>query len=138
MSFALDKRLGNSSVIVADWPLCTVLLKNDRRFPWLILVPKRADIREMHALEESDRQQVLKEICAASVAMEKVYKPEKMNVAALGNMVPQLHIHVIARFTDDAAWPNPIWGVGQEEPYSAEELEQTLSKLKGELDVCLQ
>lgn len=93
---------------------------NDERFPWLILVPKREKIREMHALQTRDQCALWSEILLASTALEAATAAYKMNVGALGNLVPQLHIHVIARRQDDSAWPNPVWGFGKPVPYQNE------------------
>ena len=112
-SFALHPRLAADTVALGDWPLCRLLLMNDARFPWLILVPARPDLREIHDLPPADRATLIEEIARASAQMQQAFKADKMNVAALGNQVPQLHIHIIARFASDSAWPNPIWGQGQ-------------------------
>ena len=105
--FELHPRLAADTREVTRLSLCRVLLMNDRRFPWLILVPARADIREIHQLSAPDRATLVEEIATVAQAMETLHKADKMNVAALGNQVPQLHVHVIARFTSDPAWPNP-------------------------------
>lgn len=117
--FNLDNRLENDTAFVDDWPLCRVLLMKDRRFPWLILVPRRGGVREIYELGASDRKILMDEVCKASEVLTQLFKPEKINVGALGNMVPQLHVHVIARKIGDAAWPKPVWGVGKAESYTA-------------------
>lgn len=120
-AFALHPRLSADTAHVADLTLCAALLMNDARYPWLVLVPRRADLREIEDLSEADQHQLLREIHMASAAVRALCAPdracEKLNVAALGNMVPQLHIHVIARRQDDPAWPGPVWGVGASEAY---------------------
>lgn len=108
--FTLHERLVADSTQVGELPLCTLLLINDANYPWLVLVPRRPEIREIYQLETTDRVQLLEESCVLSEVMDAVFTPLKMNVAALGNMVPQLHLHHIARFSDDPAWPNPVWG----------------------------
>ena len=123
--FALHPKLEADTLQVLDLPLCRVRLMNDRRFPWLILVPRRPDLREMHALGSADRFQLMEEMCGTAAALERAVSAEKMNVAALGNMVPQLHVHVIARFQADTAWPGPVWCVGGPEPYAAAVAENT-------------
>jgi len=133
--FELHPRLAADTRAVARLPLCRVLLMNDRRFPWLILVPARADIREIHQLAAADRAALVEEIAQVAAAMEKLHKADKMNVAALGNQVPQLHVHVIARFTTDPAWPNPIWGRGTAEAYDPAQMETTIAAVKGALGV---
>lgn len=122
MSFALHPQLARDTATVGDLALCRVLLMNDRRFPWLILVPRQPDLREMHELDEASQQALTREINTTAQRMAWHFKADKMNVAALGNVVPQLHIHVIARHTGDAAWPSPVWGRLPVEPYPAEML----------------
>ncbi|MDP5293709.1 HIT domain-containing protein [Oceanimonas sp. CHS3-5] len=121
--FVLHERLAADSVVLGDLPLSRVLLAKDGRYPWLILVPRRADIREIHHLGEGAQQQLMRESCALSRLMESTLSPDKLNVAALGNMVPQLHLHHIARFTSDDAWPGPIWGRFDTQPYEDVEAE---------------
>jgi diadenosine tetraphosphate (Ap4A) HIT family hydrolase len=107
--FTLHLRLAADTIALGDWPLCRLLLMNDARFPWVILVPARADLREIHDLTSPERATLIEEIARVSALMQQVFKADKMNVAALGNQVPQLHIHIIARFAADPAWPNPVW-----------------------------
>jgi diadenosine tetraphosphate (Ap4A) HIT family hydrolase len=121
--FELDSRLDADTLFLADWPLCRVLRFNDRAYPWLVLVPRRKGVREIIDLDTADQRSLLGEIGRASRALRKALTPEKLNVAALGNMVPQLHVHVIARFTDDPAWPRPVWGVQAPVPLTGEEAE---------------
>ncbi len=131
--FELHSRLAADTREVMRLPLCRVLLMNDRRFPWLILVPQRPDIREIHQLAAADRATLVEEIATVAQAMETLHKADKMNVAALGNQVPQLHVHVIARFTTDLAWPNPIWGRGTAEAYDPAQMETTIAAVKSAL-----
>lgn len=119
--FALHPQLAADTFPVTDLPLCSVLLMNDRRYPWLILVPRRHEVRELFGLDAADRFQAMEEMTGVAAALEQTTSADKMNVAALGNSVPQLHIHVIARFHTDAAWPRPVWGVGEAQPYEIEE-----------------
>lgn len=128
--FALHQRLQADTLFVARLDLCQVLLMNDASFPWLILVPERADIREIHELTVSDRGLLIEEIALASRVLEALYRPNKINVGALGNQVPQLHIHVIARYRDDRAWPGPVWGAVSPQPYSETELRATAHRLE--------
>jgi len=109
-SFVLDPRLAADTVSLGDLPLCRVLLMNDRTYPWLILVPRRAGLAEIIDLQAAGRAVLTEEIAAASAALRAATGCHKLNVAALGNMVRQLHVHVIARFEGDAAWPGPVWG----------------------------
>jgi diadenosine tetraphosphate (Ap4A) HIT family hydrolase len=98
-------------------PLCDVLLMNDARYPWLILVPRRPSVSEIIDLSPDDRGRLMDEIALASTALKGAFDPDKLNVAALGNRVRQLHVHIIARFVSDVAWPGPVWGVGEAAPY---------------------
>ena len=108
--FSLDSRLHNDTFFVCDLSLCRVLLMNDRQFPWLILVPMKNDIAEIIDLTEKEQITLLKESALASKAMMNLFSPLKLNVAALGNVVRQLHVHHVARFDTDCAWPKPVWG----------------------------
>ena len=107
--FVLDPRLEESSVRVADWPLAQLRLKDDARFHWLLLIPRRAGVAELTDLDEADYGQLCAEILAATRLVQEVARPDKTNVATLGNVVPQMHVHVIARFRSDPAWPDPVW-----------------------------
>lgn len=114
-----------------DWPLCRVSLKNDKTWPWLYLVPRKMGIREIYDMTVQDQAQLIAEISRASRALQALHAPEKINVAALGNMVPQLHVHVFARFKNDPAWPKPVWAVQLDEiPYTDEEKKAEIQKLK--------
>lgn len=108
--FELDPRLRADTHLIAQWPLCCVLLMDDARYPWLILVPRIHGMRDLIDLDEPTRIQLRREMDAASMALRDVFAPDKLNVAALGNVVEQLHVHIIARYRDDAAWPAPVWG----------------------------
>lgn len=116
--FILDERLGADTHAVADLGLSRVLLMDDARFPWLILVPRVAAARELTSLPASDQARVLGEINLAARVLTQLHGPDKLNIAALGNVVAQLHVHVIARRVGDAAWPRPVWGDGTREPYA--------------------
>lgn len=109
-SWQLDARLAADTTHVGDWPLCSVLLMDDAHYPWLILVPKVPSISEIIDLPAALRLQLGNETEMAARALRAVFSPDKLNVAALGNVVNQLHVHVIARFKADAAWPAPVWG----------------------------
>lgn len=131
MAFILDHRLEESSFFIEDWDLCRVSLKNDKTWPWLYLVPRRENIREMYEMTEADQAQLIREISRAAQALDTLYHPEKINTAALGNMVPQLHIHVFARFKDDPAWPRPVWAVQRDEiSYTDSEKNGEIQKIK--------
>jgi len=127
--FELHPRLAADTFLLADWPLCRVLLMNDTRFPWLILVPRRSSLRDFDEISAGDKAVFLHEIDLASRALRSATSAEKLNVAALGNMVPQLHVHVVARFASDAAWPAPVWGVGEAEPYAPDVAQGLMGKI---------
>jgi len=128
--FTLHERLAADTVALADWPLCRVLLMKDANYPWLILVPRRPGLKEFHDMTEADLAEATAEICRASRALQSRFAPDKINIGALGNMVPQLHIHVIARFRDDPAWPGPVWGARPAEPYESRELQERIAALR--------
>ncbi len=118
-AFALDPRLSADTHPVGDLALCSVLLMDDARFPWLILVPRRDGLSELTDLSPADAAAAFEEIRIAVRVIQALARPDKVNVAALGNVVPQLHVHVVARFRSDPAWPGPVWGVGERKPYPA-------------------
>ena len=122
--FELHPRLQADTQILGDLPLCRVLQAKDSQYPWLILVPRVAGLREIHHLLPEQQQQLMQESCAVATLMEEALGPDKINVAALGNLVPQLHLHHVARFSTDAAWPGPIWGAHPAIPYQAQDLRQ--------------
>jgi diadenosine tetraphosphate (Ap4A) HIT family hydrolase len=128
--FKLDDRLAGDSVPVLNLPLSTVRLMNERSWPWLILVPRRPGLVELIDLDAADRSRLMEEIARAGETLRTLYTPDKLNVAALGNVVPQLHIHVIARFRDDPAWPRPVWNVKpSREPYDELALSETVRRI---------
>ncbi len=116
--FALHPRLAADTAFIVDWPLCRILLMNDQRFHWLILVPRVPDASELYDLSSDDQAAAIKEASRAGASLKAWSGAVKINIAALGNMVPQLHIHVIARKVGDAAWPAPVWSAtGSSIPY---------------------
>lgn len=115
--FSLDPRLAADTHPVGDLALCSVLLMDDARFPWLILVPRRPGLSELTDLAPEEAGLAFEEIRLAVGVVQALARPDKVNVASLGNVVPQLHIHVVARFRSDPAWPGPVWGVGERKPY---------------------
>jgi diadenosine tetraphosphate (Ap4A) HIT family hydrolase len=115
--FRLHPRLAQDGFPLGRFPLCRLLLMNERRYPWFILVPERTGIGEIHHLEEADQFRLIRESCALSRTLSEVFRPDKLNVAALGNRVPQLHVHHVVRYRDDPAWPEPVWGRFAPEPY---------------------
>jgi diadenosine tetraphosphate (Ap4A) HIT family hydrolase len=133
--FLLDPRLTADTHALGDFALSRVLLMNDARFPWLILVPRQPGLRELGDLAAVDRHILLDELAHASEALQKLYSPHKLNIAALGNVVEQLHVHVIARQTRDAAWPRPVWGVGSALAYADAERNERSAALRAALDL---
>ncbi|PKL96728.1 MAG: diadenosine tetraphosphate hydrolase [Gammaproteobacteria bacterium HGW-Gammaproteobacteria-8] len=118
-NFELDPRLAADTLPLARLALCDLRLMNDQRYPWLVLVPRRPGAVEWIDLAEADQQTLWAEVRQAAVALRTMTKPDKLNVAALGNQVRQLHVHLIARSQDDDAWPDPVWGRYPALPYNA-------------------
>ncbi|WP_286806401.1 HIT domain-containing protein [Marinimicrobium sp. UBA4209] len=131
--FQLHSRLAEDTVPVGRFPLSLLLLSKDANYPWCLLVPLREDVFEIHHLGERDQQQLMRESCRLAEVMTSVFDADKMNVAALGNVVPQLHVHHIARFETDPAWPQPIWGVKPAASYSEAQLQDRLDQLRSAL-----
>lgn len=117
MAFALDPRLVADTFTLGDMALCRLLLMNDSRFPWLILVPRRDGLSELTDMTPYERRALIEEAALAADRLKILTGAKKINIGALGNIVPQLHLHVVARFEGDAAWPAPVWGSGKVEPY---------------------
>ncbi|MBV6750574.1 HIT domain-containing protein [Pseudomonas chlororaphis] len=128
--FVLDSRLQQDTLPMGDLPLCRVLLSNDANYPWFILVPRRAQISEVFQLEAADQQLLWGETTELAQLLQSTFKADKMNVAALGNVVSQLHMHVIVRRRDDAAWPAPVWGKHPARPYSDEAVAMIREQLR--------
>ena len=131
--FVLHPQLATDTFEVGRLPLSRVLLMNDARYPWLILVPERPELVELVDLVPADHAQLTDEIRRASLALRAAFRPDKLNVAALGNVVPQLHVHVIARFRTDAAWPRPVWGGPPAPPYEAAAAVRRIQDLRAAL-----
>lgn len=129
-SFSLHPKLSVDTIAIGDLPLCRVLLMNNAQFPWLVLVPRREGLRELFDLSAVDYPQVMNEVRDTARQFAALTGAHKMNVAALGNQVPQLHIHIIARFEGDAAWPQPVWNAAEKPAsYTPENLAKMLEKL---------
>jgi diadenosine tetraphosphate (Ap4A) HIT family hydrolase len=118
--FRLDARLAGDTLALGETPLCLYRLMDDARWPWVILVPKRAGLREIHDLDEADHARLWAESRAVARSMASAFGAEAMNVAKLGNVVAQLHLHHVVRHRGDPAWPGPVWGAGQRVPYGAD------------------
>lgn len=130
MTFLLHPRLEADTLALGELPLCRVLLSLDARYPWVVLVPRRGEIREIHELSREDRARLVEECAAVSEATQAALSADKMNVAALGNMVPQLHVHVVARFEGDDAWPGAIWGAHPPLSYLGEQRAERVAQLR--------
>jgi diadenosine tetraphosphate (Ap4A) HIT family hydrolase len=127
--FSLDPRLQNDTFVLGRFPLSLLLLMNDCSYPWLILVPQRPEIREIYQLDPADQHQLLRESCHLAAALAEHYHPDKLNIAALGNVVPQLHLHHVVRYRNDPAWPAPVWGKNPPVAYTAAQLQAVCDQL---------
>jgi diadenosine tetraphosphate (Ap4A) HIT family hydrolase len=131
--FLLASRLEADSLFLLDWSLSQVRLMDDARFPWLILVPRRPGLEEWTELTREDSVLLAEEIGRAGRVLALKFKPTKLNVGALGNIVRQMHVHLIARFETDAAWPGPVWGQGTRVPYGTAERDRLCTELRAHL-----
>jgi len=132
--FSLHPQLVSDSFEIADFPLCKLLLCNDSAYPWFILVPKVDDITEIYQLDWQQQLQLLNESSLLSELLMQIFDGDKMNVAALGNVVEQLHVHHVVRYKTDVSWPKPIWGQQQSSPYTDAELESLKEKILPKID----
>jgi diadenosine tetraphosphate (Ap4A) HIT family hydrolase len=130
MSFQLDERLESDTLPVLSLGLCVLRLMNDSRWPWLLLVPKRADIREIYELTPLDQAVLTFETTLVSETFAKVTGCYKLNIGALGNVVPQFHMHIVARNVDDPNWPRPVWGFGGKVRYEVDTANQFIDRLR--------
>lgn len=135
--FKLHAQLANDCFVISDFPLSRLLLCNDSAFPWFILVPKVDDVQDIYQLDWQQQQQLLNESSMLSEVLMQEFKGDKMNVAALGNVVPQLHLHHIVRYKNDACWPKPIWGQQALTPYTDEELAAIKGRITPKLSAIL-
>jgi diadenosine tetraphosphate (Ap4A) HIT family hydrolase len=131
--FTLHERLARDSFPVTDLPLCSVRLMDNKLFPWVLLVPQVAGAREWIDLSREQQHQLSDEIAIVSHILQALVTPDKLNIGALGNQVPQLHIHLIARYRSDKAWPNPVWGAASE-AYTDEEARRFIYDLRSALE----
>ena len=127
--FQLDPRLEADTQLLGAFPLSLLLLSKDANYPWCILVPQREDIREIYQLNEADRRQLLDESCLVAETLSDLFGADKINVATIGNMVPQLHMHHVVRFKTDAAWPGPVWGAVAAATYPQQLLTETAERI---------
>ena len=129
-AWSLHPKLKEDTIDIGDLPLCKVLVIKDANYPWLMLVPRRPEKVEIIDLDEVEQAQLMAEVSRVARAVKDITKCDKLNIAALGNMVPQLHVHVIARRTSDAAWPRPVWGVVPPLAHDAAEVQHFISALR--------
>ena len=131
MAFSIDPRIASSCVHLCDWSLSSVFLKNNAHYPWLILVPRHENLQAMDQLPKLLQHQLMDEISALSTVVRAHFKPDSLNVGALGNIVPQLHIHVVARFSHDALWPHSVWQAAQiSTPYTENAMTELTTRLR--------
>jgi diadenosine tetraphosphate (Ap4A) HIT family hydrolase len=135
MTFTLDERLARDALLIGDLPLCRVLLMNDARWPWLILVPRREGLVELIDLDPPDQTRLMDEAGRAARFLKSQARADKINVGALGNIVRQLHLHVVARVIGDPAWPGPVWGYGVATPYGDDAAQALIAATKTSLDL---
>jgi diadenosine tetraphosphate (Ap4A) HIT family hydrolase len=133
MSFQLHSRLQQDCVVVGHFELCRLLMMNDSQYPWFILVPQKAGITELYQLAQSDRQLLIEESSYLSENLADLFQADKMNVAAIGNLVPQLHIHHVVRYQTDKAWPAPVWGKFNAVSYTEKQIFENISRVKERL-----
>jgi diadenosine tetraphosphate (Ap4A) HIT family hydrolase len=132
--FTVDDRITSTCFHLGDWPLSCVFLKNNVNYPWLILVPRHLNLQELHELPEESQGLLMRELCALSKITQKTFKSDKLNIGALGNVVSQLHLHVIARFTHDDLWPHGVWQSDQHvTPYPELKITPLLASLKTQM-----
>lgn len=136
IDFVIDDRIRSSTLWVCDFPLCQLLRQNDARYAWFVLVPRLADVTELYTTTPEQQNQIMLEVSLVSRFLKDVLGVHKINIGALGNIVPQLHIHVIGREVNDAAWPGPVWGVGAAAPFlkGADDL---VERMRAWLDSCI-
>ncbi len=133
--FKLHLQLDQDCITIGDLSLSRVLLMNDAQYPWCILVPRRNEVMDIHQLSHEDQHQLIRESSLLSQIMMSLFQGRKMNVAALGNLVPQLHLHHIVRYEDDPCWPSPVWGQLPARSYEQDVLERVVEELKTLLDI---
>jgi len=130
MTFELHPRLKQDTLFIIDLSLSQLLLMNDKRFPWLVLVPRKMNISEIDELTSSEQIKLMSEIVVLSKMFKQAYHVDKINIAALGNIVPQLHIHIVARYKTDSAWPSTVFGFQKPIAYSSEKVQIIIKEIK--------
>ncbi len=133
MTFQLHPRIEQDCIAIGRFELCRILMMNDSQYPWFILVPERTDLREIYQLNKADRQLLTEESSYLAENLAVLFNADKMNIAAIGNRVPQLHIHHIVRYKTDKAWPAPVWGKFDTVPYTEQQVAEILAKTKDQL-----
>lgn len=133
MKFQLHPRLAQDCIAIGRLELCRLLMMNDSQYPWFILVPERADLQEIYQLSKAERELLTEESSYLAENLATLYKADKMNIAAIGNLVPQLHIHHIVRYRNDIAWPAPIWGKFDAVPYTEQQITNNVARIKAQL-----
>ncbi len=133
MTFQLHPRLQQDCITIGHFELCRLLMMNDSQYPWFILVPEKADMSEIYQLTKPDRELLTEESSYLAENLAELYHADKMNIAAIGNMVPQLHIHHIVRYQTDRAWPAPVWGKFDAVPYTEQQITDNLARLRKQL-----
>ena len=128
--FELDPRLAKDCIVIGELPLCSLLMMDDARYPWFILVPRRTDCKETYQLSMEDQYQLAKESSILGQALMAMFSGDKLNTAALGNIVAQLHVHHIVRYSTDSVWPNPVWGKGEAQHYTRTERDDMKRKAR--------
>jgi diadenosine tetraphosphate (Ap4A) HIT family hydrolase len=131
--WSLHPQLDQDTETVGDLALSRLLISNDGNYPWLLLVPRRAGASEIIDLDAADQRQLMAEIAVVSAALKAITASDKLNVAAIGNMVPQLHVHVVARQRDDPAWPKPVWGAAPARPWDPAARERLMAAIRGKI-----
>ncbi len=135
MTFQLHPRLKQDCIAIGRFELCRLLMMNDSQYPWFILVPERADMHEIYQLSKTERQLLTEESSYLAENLAALYQADKMNIAAIGNIVPQLHIHHIVRYQTDKAWPAPVWGKFDAIPYTEQQIADNLARIKEKLNM---
>ena len=133
MIFQLNPRLEQDCIAIGRFDLCRLLMMNDSQYPWFILVPERANVQEIYQLSKAERELLTEESSYLAEHMAALYNADKMNIAAIGNLVPQLHIHHIVRYRDDIAWPAPVWGKFATKPYTDQQIAEHVARVKDRL-----
>jgi diadenosine tetraphosphate (Ap4A) HIT family hydrolase len=134
-TFQLHPRLKQDCIAIGRFDLCQLLMMDDSQYPWFILVPEKADIKEIYQLSKSERHTLTEESSYLAENMATLYKADKMNIEAIGNLVPQLHIHHIVRYQTDKAWPAPIWGKFAAIPYTQQQITDNIDRVKEQLKI---